>query len=67
MSAADRGRARASSSSTRAAETRPLLLHSLMVVLNKLLSLERRYHLHAAAAAVGGVTSLFVGAKGSGK
>ena len=52
--AADRGRARASSPSTRAAETRPLLLHSLMVVLNKLLSLDRRYHLHAAAAAVGG-------------
>ncbi len=51
----------------RAAETRPLLLHSLMVVLNKLLSLDDRYHLHAAAAAVGGATSLFVGAKGSGK
>jgi hypothetical protein len=38
-----------------------------MVVLNKLLSLDGRYHLHAAAAAIAGATSLFVGAKGSGK
>jgi hypothetical protein len=51
----------------RDAESRPLLLHSLMVVLNKLLALDGRYHLHAAAAAVDGATSLFVGAKGSGK
>ena len=51
----------------REAETRPLLLHSLMVVLNKMLSLDGRYHLHAAAAEVAGMTSLFVGGKGSGK
>jgi hypothetical protein len=38
-----------------------------MVVLNELLSLDHRYHVHAAAAAVGGITSLFVGAKGSGE
>jgi hypothetical protein len=48
-------------------ETRPLLLHALMVVLNKLLALEQRYHLHAAAAGFGGSTSLFLGGKGSGK
>jgi hypothetical protein len=51
----------------REAETRPLLLHSLMVVLNKMLSLDGRYHLHAAAAELAGMTSLFVGGKGSGK
>jgi hypothetical protein len=48
-------------------ETAPLLLHSLMVVLNRLLLLQNRFHIHAAAVGFRGFTSLFVGAKGSGK
>jgi hypothetical protein len=51
----------------REAESRPLLLHTLMVVLNRMLAHDGRYHQHAAAAALGGSTSIFVGAKGSGK
>ncbi len=47
--------------------SRPLLLHSLMVVLNKLFSLQGLYHLHAAAIGFEGSTSLFVGGKGAGK
>lgn len=48
-------------------ETPTLLLHSLMVVINKILSHQDRYHLHAAAVALNHKTSLFVGGKGAGK
>lgn len=47
--------------------SRQLLLHSLMVVLNKLFSLQGRYHLHAAAIGFAGETALFFGGKGAGK
>ena len=66
-SAADRRRARAFSSSKRAAETRPLLLHSLMVCSTSCcrssigITCMRRPRRWAV------ITSLFVGAKGSGK
>ena len=46
---------------------RPLLLHSLMVVINRLLSAQHRYHVHAAAAGFGGSAALFIGGKGAGK
>ena len=42
-------------------------LHCLMVVINKILAREGRYHLHAAAVRVDGRTSMFAGDKGSGK
>lgn len=51
----------------RGSETRPLLLHALMVVMNRLLARQGRYHVHAAAVGFGGGTWLFVGGKGSGK
>lgn len=48
-------------------QTQELLLHSLMVVLNKIFARQDRYHVHAAAVGCGGATSIFVGGTGSGK
>lgn len=48
-------------------QTESLLLHSLMVVLNKILARHDRYHVHAAAVTFGDAATLFVGDKGSGK
>lgn len=51
----------------RGGDTRTVLLHSLMVVLNRLLSAQGRYHVHAAAVGFRDSADLFIGGKGAGK
>lgn len=48
-------------------EASALLLHAMMIVVNKILARRGLYHLHAAAVLFNGSTLLFVGGKGSGK
>ena len=63
----ERGRAAAWLAIERDRETRPRLLHALMVLMNRLLARGGRYHVHAAAVGFENATWLFVGGKGAGK